>query len=240
MKSFCQLFLAFVLLGGIALAAAPASVVIRVPTGTPQPAELAPLLAQWRQSGQISSALLLTQGKSENPERTAKFEAFAVLEFPSENSADTWQREAAPSLPKGLIVRRADALVHGELSPRDSSHSVFIVNTYTPLVSRDRYNEFAQGYIKPLYAAMQATKHLVRYTMYHERGETGKVDALTVLEYRDAAALAAMGTMKTAIRDQVAAAFPSYTQFDKIKDTLRIDGHGSFGTYAELPQPRPE
>lgn len=221
--------------------AVPANVVIRVPAGSPMPAELAPLLAKWRQSGQVANALLLTQGRAENPgpDRKAQLEAFAVLEFPSENSADIWQRESAPALPAGLIVRRADVLVHGELSPRDSNHSVFVVNTYTPTVGRERYNEFAQGYIKPLYEAMRATKHLVRSTMYHERGEVGKVDALTVLEYRDSVAFAAMGVgkLKTSIREKLTATVPTYASFDKIKDTLRTDGKGTTTTYTELPPP---
>ncbi len=219
--------------------AVPANVVIRVPAGQPMPAEVASLLAQWRQSGQVANALLLTQGRAENPgsDHKAQFETFAVLEFPSENSAEIWQKESAPALPAGLIVRRADALVHNELSPRDSNHSIFVVNTYTPLVARDRYNEFVQGYIKPLYEAMRATKHLVRYTMYHERGETGQVNALSVLEYRDSVAFAAIGTMKTGIRAKLTASVPTYAAFDKIKDTLRTDGFGTYGSYTELPPP---
>jgi len=236
MKSCRFLVLSSLVLAVTALAE-PANVLIRVPAGAPLPAELAPLLAQWRQSGQIANALLLTRGHAETADNPAKFEAFAVLEFASENAADRWQREAAPALPAGLIVRRADVLVHGELSPRDSNHSVFVVNTYTPTVSRERYNEFAQGYIKPLYAAMRATKHLVRYTMYHERGETGRVDALTVLEYRDSVAFAAIGKLKPDLRAKLTATVPSYAQFDRIKDTLRVDGHGTYGTYTELPPP---
>ncbi len=219
--------------------AVPANVLIRVPAGAPMPAELAPLLAKWRQSGQIANALLLTQGRVENPgpDRQTSFESLAMLEFPNENAADRWEREAAPALPPGLIVRRADALVHGEISPRDSNRSIFVVNAYTPTVSRERYNEFAQGYIKPLYEAMRGTKHLLRYTMYHERGEQGQVNALTVLEYRDSVALAAVTAQKTAIRDKLTATVPTYAAFDKIKDTLRLDGHGTVATYTELPPP---
>ena len=54
--------------------AAPAHVLIRVPAGTPQPAELAPLLAQWKKSGRISGVVLLTQGKPEKPGDKAIFE----------------------------------------------------------------------------------------------------------------------------------------------------------------------
>jgi len=217
--------------------AAPANVLIRVPAGTPPPPELAPLLAKWRQSGQVANVLLLTQGRAERPNAQLLFEAIAVLEFQDENTADLWQKEAAPALPPGLIVRRADALAHNEISPRDSNHSIFVVNTYTPKVPAPEFGEYVQGYVKPLYEAMRGTRHLVRYTCYLERGEAGKVDAINVLEYRDAHAFAAMPPLKTKIREQLTAGHPTYPKFDKIKDTLRTDPGGTFVTYAELPPP---
>src|SRR4051812_2539546 len=79
-------------------AAAPTHVIIRVPAGTPLPAELAPLLSQWRQSGEIVGVLFLTQGHSEKPERAAKFEALAVLEFASETACETWEKKSASAL----------------------------------------------------------------------------------------------------------------------------------------------
>jgi phosphate transport system substrate-binding protein len=217
--------------------AAPATVLIRTPAGTPAPAELAPLLSKWRQSGQVANVLQLTDGKAENAEHPATFGAFLVLEFADENSADTWQSEAAPALPAGLIVHRADALAHGEISPRDSNHSIFIVNAYTPTVPAARFNEFVQGYVHPLYEAMRATKHVVRYTAYLERGETGQAMAFNVLEYRSPVALATMAKIKGGIREKLAATSPTYPQFDKIKDTLRVDHFGTFATYTELPPP---
>lgn len=222
-----------------AAVAAPTNVLIRVPAGAPSPAELPTLLAQWRQSGQVANVLFLTQGKAEKvqADRHAQFESLAVLEFQSEGSYEAWQRDAAPALPAGLIVRRADALAHGELTPRDSNRSVFVVNTYTPLVPATRFGEFVDGYVKPLYEAMRGTKHLVRYTAYLERGETGKANAINVLEYRDPVAFAAIAQAKTSIREKVAAATPTYGEFDKIKDTLRVDGYGTLGTYTELPPP---
>ena len=220
--------------------AAPTNVIIRVPAGMTSPAGLPELLSKWRQSGQVANVLFLTQGrpeKAEHAEAAIKFESLAVLEFPSEGSYEAWQRDDAPALPAGLIVRRADALAHGELSPRDSNRSVFIVNTYTPLVPPARFAEYVEGYVHPLYEAMRGTKHLVRYTAYLERGETGKVNAINVLEYRDPVAFAAMATLKNGIREKLTATSPTYPQFDKIKDTLRVDGYGTYGTYTELPPP---
>ena len=217
--------------------AAPTNVLIRVPAGTTSPAGLPELLAKWRQSGQVSNVLFLISGKPEKTERAAKFESLVVLEFLSEGSYESWRKDAAPALPASLIVHQADALAHGELSPRDSNRSVFVVNTYTPLVPAARFAEYVEGYVKPLYEAMRGTKHLVRYTAYIERGETGKVDAINVLEYRDPVAFSAMGTIKGGLREKLTATTPSYAAFDKIKDTLRVDGFGTFATYTELPPP---
>jgi phosphate transport system substrate-binding protein len=237
MPRFLALLSAVLALGLSSASAAPANVIIRTPAGVPAPAELAPLLAKWRQSGQVANVLFLTDGKSEKPERTAKFGALVVLEFPNDNAVDVWERDAAPALPAGLTVRRADALAHGELSPRDSNRSVFIVNTYTPLVPAAQFTDYVAGYVQPLYEAMRGTKHLVRYTAYLERGETGKVDALNVLEYRDPVAFATMGKIKNGLREKLTATVPSYVRFDQIKDTLRVDGFGTSATYTELPPP---
>ena len=219
--------------GGFSAVAEPVNVVVRVPVGTVSPAGLPGLLAKWRRSGQVTNSLLLIQGRADKPDRVAKFESLAVLEFQDEASYAAWERGPAAALPTGLQVRRADVLARGEPLPHDRKRAAFVVNTYTPIVASEKFVEFVDGYVKPLYAALQATRHLVFYTIYLERGAVGKVDALTVLEYRDAEAVVAVGKIKNAVRRQVAAATPSYARFDAIKDTLRIDGFGTFATKAD-------
>ena len=217
--------------------AAPTSVLIRTQQGAASPAELPQLLSKWRQSGQVANVLLLTQGRTEKPDHKTIFDTLVVLEFPNEAAYETWKRDAAPALPSGLLVHRADALVHGELTPRDSNRSVFIVNAYTPTISREKYNEYAQGYLKPLYEAQRATKYMVRYTMYHEHGEVGQAQAFAVLEYRDPVAFEKNTAGKNAIREKLMASTPSYAKYHPIKDTLRTDDGGTFVTYTELPPP---
>jgi phosphate transport system substrate-binding protein len=46
-----------------------------------------------------------------------------------------------------------------------------------------------------------------------------------------------MGTLKAGLRAKLAATSATYPQFDKIKDTLRVDGFGTFANYTELPPP---
>jgi len=231
-----RLMLAGVVFGfsAIPASAALAHVLIRVPNGKPMPAELAPLLSSWRKAGNVA-VLLLTQGRSEKSERTAKFESLAVLEFSSEQAYLTWQHDLAPRLPAGLIVRRADILAQNQAQNIDHTHAIFVVNTYAPKVPPVRFNEFVQGYVKPLYEVMFGTKHLMGYAAYLERGEPGQADAINVLEYRDVASFSAITAIKTNLRDQVAAAVPTYNQFDKIKDTLRVDGFGTTATYTPIP-----
>ena len=97
LRRFAALFAA---LCCAALFAAPTNVLIRVPPGTPSPSGLAELLAKWRQSGQVANALMLTEGRGEKPGDQPVFETLVVLEFPSEHSAEIWQREAAPLGPR--------------------------------------------------------------------------------------------------------------------------------------------
>jgi hypothetical protein len=44
-----------------------------------------------------------------------------------------------------------------------------------------------------------------------------------------------MGKIKAGLREQVAASTPTYVHYDKIKESLRIDGFGTAATYSELP-----
>ncbi|MFI5356615.1 MAG: PstS family phosphate ABC transporter substrate-binding protein [Opitutales bacterium] len=227
----------FLAAGAATALATPTNVILRTPAGVACPAALPDLLSKWRQSGQVANALLLTDGRPEKSGQPAAFGTFVVLEFPNEAACQAWQTDAAPALPAGLIVRQADTLANGEILPRDSNNSVFIVNAYTPKVSPARFREFVDGYVHPLYEAMRGTKNLVRYTAYLEHGATGQAMAFNLLEYRNPVAFAAMPPLKTAIRAKLAATLPTYNQFDGIKDTLRVDAFGSFATYTELPPP---
>lgn len=215
--------------------AAPAHVLIRVPPGQKTPASLPALLAHWRQAGQVAKVLLLTDGRAEKAGTAPKFVTLAVLDFADEPSCESWQKTAAAELPSGLLVRRADLVVEDATPAPHPTRAFFLVNTYTPTVPTERYDDFVTGYIQPLYEAMLATQHLVSYGVYVERGETGKVDALSVLEYRDAAAFAAMPPLKKGIRAKLTATAPSYAKYDKIKDGLRLDVGGTFATHTELP-----
>lgn len=235
-----RLFALLAFAGSLVAQATPAQVLIRVPRGHPVPSTLAPLLAKWRQSGQVENVLLLTGGRAEKPGAQPLFEALAVLQFADENACAMWQKQAAAALPSGLIVRRADVLIHGGVLLRGSKQPVFLVNTYTPTVAPAQYNDFVQGYIKPLYAAMTRTRNLVSYTMYLERGATGRVNSFSILEYRDGAALTAMGPLKRQIREHLTAGTPTYAHYDPIKSSLRGDDGGTFATCADLPPPAHE
>lgn len=215
--------------------AAPPHVLLRVPAGSPMPPELPGLFAQWLGSGQVSNALLLTEGQAEKNGQIPGFEAMGILKFPDEAAYQAWQKAASPSLPRGLIVRRAEVLTHDEISPADRRHTAFVVNAYTPKVSRERYREFAVEYLAPLYAAQQATKLLVSSTMYLEEGAVGQTQALAVLEYRDREALTEIVPLKLKIREKLNATNPGYARFHPIKDELRSDDGGTFAKYTELP-----
>src|SRR2546430_942274 len=105
--------------------AAPAHVLIVAPPGTTAPPGFAAQLASWRQSGEVANALLLEESQPKDP----GFASLALLEFPSEGSFEHWSKEEAAKIKAPLTYKREDVIVHGEVYPRDSNKSVFLVNT---------------------------------------------------------------------------------------------------------------
>ena len=213
--------------------AVPAHVLITAPAGAPVPAGFAAQLAAWRQSGQVVGVLLLEPSQREKP----GFAAFAALEFPSDSSCAIWEREAAPSLPAGLVVRRADVITHGELSPRDSNKSIFVVSVNQPIVPPAAYTEFANAFITPMLRAQNAAKILVRHTLFLERDPAGKGQAVLVCEYRDSVAFGRMTAVKAEARAKLVATTPTYVAANAAKDSIRTAVSETQSAYAELPAP---
>jgi phosphate transport system substrate-binding protein len=214
--------------------AKPAHVIIVVPPGTAPPAGFADQLATWRQSGQVSSALLLDQDQKKDP----GFASLALLEFPSEGSYDHWNKEEAAKIPAPLTVQRADVLTHGEVYPRDSNKSVFLVNTYKLLVPPERYQEFVQGYIVPNLLDQKAAHLLLRYTMYLERATGGDAQAMLVMEYRDSVALSRREAVRDELVKKLLATDPAWKKWDESQESVRKGGSRTQASYIELPPPQ--
>jgi len=233
MKVSIGFFLALITLTTLAKAE-PQVVLIRVPEGQSTPSNLTTLLSSWRKDGQVANVLFLRNGKAEKKNQSAKFDSIIILNFLDEVSFNSWLKTLAPTLPKKLIIKHARSLIDGIISPRDDEHSIFVINEYTPKVSREIYTQFALAYLKPLYEEMLSTKNLVRYTNYIEDGAIGDANAFSVLEYRDVVAFEAMPPQKLKIRAYLTANNPGYASYDKVKDTLRVDGGGTLATFTEV------
>ena len=214
--------------------AVPAHVLIVVPTGAAAPAGFADQLSSWRQSGQVSSALLLDEDQKKDP----GFASMVLLEFPSEGSYEHWSHEEASKLAAPLAVRRADVLTHGEVYPRDSNKSVFLVNTYKLLVPPERYNEFVQGYILPNLLDQKGAHLLLRYTMYLERGPAGDAQAVLVMEYRDSVAFSRRDAVRNELVKKLVTADPAWKKWDDSQDSVRQNLSRTLAAYIELPPPQ--
>ena len=215
-------------------AAKPAHVLIVIPPGAAQPAGFADQLSTWRQSGQVSSALLLDENQPKNP----GFASLALLEFPSEGSYEHWSRQEAAKLPAPLEVKRADVLTHGEVYPRDSNKSVFLVNTYKLLVPPDQYNQFVQGYILPNLLDQKAAHLLLRYTMYLERPAGGDAQAMLVMEYRDSVAFSRRDAVRDELVKKLVATDPAWKKWDDTQESIRKGVSRTQAAYIELPPPQ--
>src|SRR2546429_1881569 len=211
-----------------------AHVLIIVPPGATAPAGFAQQLATWRQSGEVSSALLLDQNQKNDP----GFASLALLEFPSEGFYERWNRDEAPKLGAPLLVKRADVLTHVEVSPRDSNKSVFLVNTYKLLVPPQRYDEFVRGYILPNLLDQKAAHLLLRHTLYLERGPSDEAEAVLVMEYRDSVAFSRRDAVRDAPVRKLLASNQAWKKWDQTQDSIRKGLTRTLAAYTELPAPQ--
>jgi hypothetical protein len=213
--------------------AKPAHVLIVVPPGAAPPAGFADQLSTWRQSGQVSNALLLDENQKD-----PGFASLALLEFPSEGSYEHWNKEEASKIPAPLEVKRADVLTHGEVYPRDSNKSVFLVNTYKLLVPAGHYKEFVQGYIVPNLLDQKAAHLLLRYTMYLERTTGGDAQAMLVMEYRDSVAFSRRDAVRDELVKKLVATDQAWKKWDDTQDSIRKGVSRTQASYIELPPPQ--
>ena len=236
MMSLLRVLGAMVLLCSVSLSAlaAPAHVLIVAPPGTAAPAGFAEVLARWRQSGEVASALLLEANQAKDP----GFASLALVEFPSEGSFEHWSKNEASKLEAPLTYKRADVLMHGEVYPRDSNKSVFLVNTYKLLVPAERYREFVQGYILPNMLDQKARQMLLRYTMYLDRGAGGDARATLVMEYRDSLAFSRREAVRDELVKKLTATDAAWKKWDDTQDSLRKNVSRTVSAYIELPPPQ--
>lgn len=229
------LYLAAILLSAcFAATAQPANVVVSVPVGTKAPASLATQLSFWRQSGQVSDVLWLESSQKEE----AGFSTLVALEFPSEGSYQSWAREEASKLAAPLVVKRADVLTHGEITPRDSNKSIFVVNEYKTLVPATDYRKYVEDYIAPNMQNQRAHKILIRYTMYLLREDDGsKGNSYLVMEYRDSVAFDRRDGIKDEFKQKLLATNAQWKRLNDTKDSIRTDGAQTMASYQELPPP---
>ena len=212
--------------------AVPAHVLVTLPPNSVAPPGFPEQLAAWRQSGAVSSALLLEQDQKKD----AGFASMALLEFPSEAAYVSWDRAEASKLAPPLVVKRADVLTHGEV-PRNSNKSVFIVSTFQLLVPPQRYNDFVQGYILPNLLDQRAAHLLLSYTMYLERGLAGEARAVLVREYRDSEAFGRHEAVRDDLVKRLRATDAAWTKWDDTQESIRKLLSVTLASYIELPPP---
>ncbi len=221
-------------LSALVAAAAPACVLISVPAGAAGGASLPAQLATWRQSGLVSFALLFGNASAQE----APFRSLAVLDFPDEASLVQWQKVAAPQLGAGLVVTRADALAHGEKTPRDSTKATFLVALYDVLVPVERYQKYVAGYVVPQMEAWKSAGNITNYTVFSARpGSGASWQSLLLMEYPDSLAYARRDEVKNAVRRKLAASNPAWQALSDAKATFRKEKSLTPLTLVELPAP---
>jgi phosphate transport system substrate-binding protein len=214
-------------------------VLVSVPAGESTPAAFLTQVAAWRQSGQIANALFLEQSQSGHPDfakTPAGFGSLTLIEFSDRGSFDRWHATQAATLAAPLRWRRADALAHGEITPRDSTQSAFVVNQYTPSVAPAAYRQFVQDYIVPNMEAQRAAKALIRYTMFAEL-DVPQPQSFLVMEYRDTVAYGRGQEVKAKFKERASATDAKWQRINDTKDRIRVAGPETYARNLELPSP---
>ena len=176
---------AFVGLAAPALAE-PAHVILDLPDGAALPADLAPIVSKWRQSGDVADVLWLSSNQRQN----SAFDTLVELDFPSDADYRRWAQKDASALQAPIEVHKVDAVVHGETFPRDSNYSTFRVATFDVAGGEAAVKDYAVGTLKPLMESERAKKIVLRYTLYDEPQAGGRTKVWVVTEYRDPASFA--------------------------------------------------
>jgi phosphate transport system substrate-binding protein len=215
-------------------AAAPAYVLVTVPSGAAGASDLPARLAEWRQTGVLSHVLVLESART----KEAAFDSLAVLEFPDEETLARWQETGYRSLGAGLVATRADAVIRGESSPRDSSKARFLVALYDVAVAPERYREYVQGYVAPQLEGWRAERVLTSYGLFAARDRRGAPwHSALVMEYRDDRALARRDEVKEAVRRKLASTNASWKSWSDAKAEVRTEKSLTPCAWVELPPP---
>jgi phosphate transport system substrate-binding protein len=234
-----------VMLAGLALASVssvasaatldPTQVLITLPPGATAQANYTELLSAWRNSGQVANVHLIENDRTENP----GFESLAIVEFVSEGSYNAWNKTEAAKLLPPLDVKRADMIIHGEKTPRDSNKSIFHVNVYDVLVSPEAYAQYVKDYITPNMENQKNKKILLRYSMYQDRDRAAgaKGRSILVMEYRDAVAFNSREAIKDEYKQHLLATNAKWKHLNETKNSIRADSSSTDAKYRELPPP---
>lgn len=215
--------------------AEPAHVILSIPDGAALPADLAPTLSKWRQSGDVADVLWLSSNQRQN----SAFDTLVELDFPSEADYRAWAEKDAPALHAPVEVHKVNALVHAETLPRDSNYSTFQVDNFEVAGGETAVRDYAIGTLKPLMESERAKKDVLRYTLYDEPQQSGRTKAWIIAEYRDPASFAraaalpappigARGAITLARYEElpppVLSNLPAYQPVPNLSGTLRIYG----------------
>lgn len=228
-------------LAALAAAAAPAHLILCVPSATDS-AELARKLETWRKGGRITAGQLLKVARGVTSAETipsnAALGAVAVLEFADEAALTRWQQSPEAKLAAGMTATRVDLISRLEVAGRDSRTAVFLIAEYEIMVPPARYREYVDGYVVPQMNAWKKAGLITGAFMYTARERAGApFHAMLLLEHRDAQAFARRDDVKDESRAQLAS-IPSWKALSDVKATIRTEKFLSRATLAESTSPQ--
>ncbi len=216
-----------------ASAAAPQAI-LSLPSGTAAERSLRAQVQEWRSSGTVSRALVLTcaAGPAGGPR------LLAVLDFSTPAAADQWKARTGAALKPNAIVTWVTVASQSDEMPQPSAQSAFMIAQYDVLVPAPRYESYVQGYLVPQMLAWQKAGILARYALFSAvSGSSPGWQSLLLMEYSDQKAAAQRDKVKDAARQQLAATDPKWESWSKIKSSIRTEKSLVAATAVDLTAP---
>ena len=183
--------------------------------------------ARWQKEGVFQRMHLLFTPYA----GSGAFDMIAILDFARYGDLGRW-KEIERRMPGGLSPEAlalaapessslAELFVHGESRDHDAAKSADLLSFYEVVTDAARYRKYVEGYTVPQLNGWIEAGVLGAYSMYVNQGVGTSWNALLLLEYKDMDALARRETVKSGVRQRLAASDPVWKTWSNDKGTIR-------------------
>lgn len=200
--------------GASATSTSPVYLILSAPEGTANSSK-EPVETLGSHAGAVFGTPWVKSVKRDAP---SGFARLSTVAFADATSLEAWSKAHAVQT-KGLVAKRARALLSSKSGATGSPRSVFKISYYSLVAPVTEFTQWVDGYLAKYLDAQQKAGILSSYVMYLEQGNRGR--ALLVLEYPDASTEQSAEPIKEKLSEKLAASDAVYAKQMVKKEELR-------------------